>query len=419
MTDHVQSLLATALHALGAPSSDTRAWWVPGRIEVLGKHTDYAGGPSLLCAVERGFVVVARPRADRHVTVVDAMASERADGEMNPALLVRRDHWSNYPLTVCRRIARNFPGALRGADLAFASDLPAAAGLSSSSAFIVGAFFAIADVNALAARPEYRANIDGMEGLAGYLGAIENGGGFRDLAGDRGVGTEGGSEDHTAILLARPNALVQYAFAPIRFEREVSLPNEYVFLIASSGVVAAKTGDALELYNRAARRARDALALWQQATQSKATTLAEALAEDPTAIDRFRAVLADRGDLLDRVEQFHAECDIVRAAGDALSRRDLNQAGTLIDRSQEIAERLLENQVPETVALAHQARELGAAASSAFGAGFGGSVYALVRAEGAPDFLRRWRERYAATFPARRETATFFVTAAGRSAAPL
>ncbi len=45
--------------------------WVPGRIEVLGKHTDYAGGRSLLAAVERGFCVAAAPRKDAIVHVVD------------------------------------------------------------------------------------------------------------------------------------------------------------------------------------------------------------------------------------------------------------------------------------------------------------------------------------------------------------
>ncbi|HEX7780086.1 MAG TPA: galactokinase family protein, partial [Vicinamibacterales bacterium] len=39
-------------------------WFVPGRIEIFGKHTDYAGGRSLLCTVPRGFAVAARPRAD-------------------------------------------------------------------------------------------------------------------------------------------------------------------------------------------------------------------------------------------------------------------------------------------------------------------------------------------------------------------
>src|SRR5262245_16579915 len=48
------------------------AWFVPGRIEIFGKHTDYAGGRSLLAAVPRGFAVVAGPRDDGVVSATDA-----------------------------------------------------------------------------------------------------------------------------------------------------------------------------------------------------------------------------------------------------------------------------------------------------------------------------------------------------------
>ena len=54
-------------------------WFVPGRIEVLGKHTDYAGGRSLLCAVERGFCVTAVPRDDDVMRVVDVGQSGGGD----------------------------------------------------------------------------------------------------------------------------------------------------------------------------------------------------------------------------------------------------------------------------------------------------------------------------------------------------
>ena len=47
-------------------------WCVPGRIEIFGKHTDYAGGHSLLAAVPRGFAVAAGPRQDNRVRVIDA-----------------------------------------------------------------------------------------------------------------------------------------------------------------------------------------------------------------------------------------------------------------------------------------------------------------------------------------------------------
>jgi galactokinase len=419
-------LFARAFDALAPNAGDARAWWVPGRIEFLGKHTDYAGGRSLLCAADRGFAVVSVPRSTSRIHVIDALASEHVQAELSTELAAPSDHWSNYPLTVCRRLARNFPGSLRGVDLAFASDLPPAAGLSSSSALIVSTFLALADANDLAARPEYGDAIRHDEDLAAYLGAVENGSSFRGLAGDRGVGTLGGSQDHTAILCARPGGLVQYGFAPVRHERDVPWPKEHVLVVAVSGVVAAKGAGAQASYNRASATAAAALRFWREATGSSAPTLAAALAESPNALAKLKRLAEGRADLpvplealLGRVQQFRDELDIVVAAGDALERGDLARLGALVDMSQANAERLLGNQVPETVSLARSARELGAVAASAFGAGFGGSVYALVRESDAGQFRARWTERYVTDFPARRDDASFFITRAGPPATQL
>ena len=419
------SLFDLALSALESRGADVRAWWVPGRIEFLGKHTDYAGGRSLLCATERGFAVVAVPRADARVRVHDATSGESVEGKLSSELVVPHDHWSNYPLTVCRRIARNFPGQLRGVDLAFASDLPPAAGLSSSSALVIATFLALADANDLSARAEYNDAIGSVEDLANYLGAVENGDSFRTLAGDRGVGTRGGSEDHTAILGARLGALAQYAFVPVRHERDVPLPNDHVFLVATSGVVAAKGGGARDQYNRASALASAALRIWRATSGSEAATLTAALGESPDRIEEFRIAVHTQRDLpydadalLGRVEQLCAELLIVQEAGDALVRGDLSRLGELVDRSQANAERLLGNQVPETIALARCARELGAVAASAFGAGFGGSVYALVRSSDAEAFRRRWCEWYLRLFPRHEGLTSIFMTRAGPPSTP-
>jgi len=413
------ALFERARSALGSSAREARLWWVPGRIEFLGKHTDYCGGPSLICAIGRGFAVAANSRVDGVIRVTDASSGERIDGELDCELAPPRRHWSNYPLTVARRVARNFPGPLRGAEIAFASDLPQAAGLSSSSALIIATFLALSEANNLADRREYRDAIGSVEDLAGYLGAVENGSDFRNLAGDQGVGTEGGSQDHTAMLCARRGALAQYRFAPVHLERSVPLPNDHAYVVAASGVSAAKTGNALELYNRASRFAAEALTTLRAATGSSAPTLAALLAELPNGMDDVGRALRGRAELLLRVAHLHSEARLVRAAGDALGIGDLVALGAMVDASQSTAERLLGNQVPETIALARSARELGAVAASAFGAGFGGSVYALVETGGAEDFRHRWVKAYAAAFPNRCANATFFVTRAGPPATSL
>jgi galactokinase len=419
-------LFERALQALplgSAESDSARAFYVPGRVEVLGKHTDYAGGRSLLCTVERGFCVIARARGDARITVINARSKTRCTLALNPELQPAEKHWSNYPGVVVRRIARNFPSARRGADIAFISDLPAASGMSSSSALIVAIFLALAQVNAIAETNTYRREIRNLEDLAGYLGTIENGESFGTLTGDRGVGTFGGSEDHTAILCSHAGKLGLYSFCPIRHEGEVTLPAEYVLALGVSGVVAMKTGSAMAKYNRASLAARKVLDIWREASGRNDATLAAAVAHLPVGSDQIREALKSSSDkdfparlLCDRFEQYLEESTvIIPSAAAALAAGDLAGFGLLVDRSQQGAENLLGNQVPETIALARSARALGAVAASAFGAGFGGSVWALIPAAASEKFIARWSSGYRNQFPAA-EDANFFLTRPGPAA---
>jgi galactokinase len=443
MTTQIPSLFHLTMRALrdvgAATDRGAHAFFVPGRIEVLGKHTDYAGGRSLLAAVERGFVVVAVPRADERVVVIDAVDGERVAfeaGEVDDASVAGgRPSWTRYPAAVLRRMERNFPDAAGGVDLAFASDLPPAAGLSSSSALVVATFLALGAVRRVGEADAYRAAIHADTDLAGYLGAVENGLDFGPLAGTRGVGTMGGSEDHTAILCARADELVQYSFAPVRFERAVPMPADHVFVVATSGVRAEKAGSALEAYNRLARQTRRLVELWREHAAHPPSdaagddTLGAILASGPHALDRLRDVVRAQAGagaatgadaLLRRLDQFVAETDqIIPRAATALERGDLATFGSEVARSQDLAERVLDNQIPETSGLVDMARERGAVAASAFGAGFGGSVWALVRGDEAAAFQHAWRAAYVQRFPERAESCTVFVTHAAPAASRL
>jgi galactokinase len=398
-----------------------RRYFVPGRIEVLGKHTDYAGGRSLLCAVERGFCIGASPRSDRRVRLVDAGRGLETEVPLDANHALEVKGWTVYPATVARRLARNFPGSLRGADIAFASDLPSASGLSSSSALVVALFHAVADVNDLASRAEYRGNIEGPEDLAGYLGCLENGQTFKALPGDRGVGTFGGSEDHTAILCCRPGELARYAFCPVRHERSILLPEGFTFVVAASGVAADKAGGAREKYNRLSLSAAAILDLWRSETGRTDATLLAAATSSPHAPEDIRRILRAASHasfpstfLVGRFDQFFEETTrIIPAVTEALVSGLVGPVGPLVDLSQNLAERFLQNQVPETTALAREARRLGAAAASAFGAGFGGSVWALVEEGNAEAFRTRWAEGYAKAFPAASAASEFFETRPG------
>ena len=415
-------LCAEALVRAGVEGhSPAWAFFVPGRIEVLGKHTDYSGGRSLLAATEQGFAFVATAAPDARIEVTDAVRSESASFELRDDLEPVRGHWSNYPQTVARRLARNFPRARRGTRFAFASNLPPAAGLSSSSALIVGTFLVLEAFNGL---DELESEAREIESLASYLAAVENGSSFGRLAGDTGVGTRGGSEDHTAILCSRPGELAIYAFGPTRLEGRVELPGDLVFAVASSGVVAEKTGAALERFNRASRLARAVVEIWNERTHAREPHIAAILSRLGGDLGRLREALVGSkheefspAQLLDRLEHFREESEaILPRAADSLERKDLVSFGAWVDRSRDLGARLLANQVPETLFLAQEARRRGAVAASPFGAGFGGSVWALVMKAGAEDFLEEWRAAYCEAHAGPARAASLFLTGASVAA---
>jgi galactokinase len=124
--------------------------------------------------------------------------------------------------------------------------------------------------------------------------------------------------------------------------------------------------------------------------------------------------------LLARFNQFFEETEeIVPAAAERLAAADYDGFGAIVDRSQALAEQLLGNQVPQTIDLARTARALGALAASAFGGGFGGSVWALVRAADVDAFIEKWSSAYRSAHPEAAARAVFFSTTAGPAAREL
>jgi galactokinase len=426
---HFLDVCSRALSHL--PGVDLRrelsAFFVPGRIEIFGKHTDYAGGRSLLAATDQGFRLIAIGRDDATIRLVALSADGHEEVEEFPFaadLAPVAGHWRNYPQTVARRLVRNFgPSArapLRGADIALVSDLPPAAGLSSSSALVIGSYLALAGVNRLDETKLYRKAIKSPVDLAMYLATVENGRSFGALEGDRGVGTFGGSEDHTIIVCARAGYVSQYSFAPTRHEADVAWPADMVFVIGTCGVIAEKTGARMADYNQLAEQAQAMVQAFNEARGTRCRHLRECLktlrSKDET-LEHFMAhLVAMRRELAawdfpGRAMQFRDEDDhLVPAAAEALRLEDWDALGELAERSHELAEFCLKNQTPETNALERLARETGAVAASAFGAGFGGSVWAVVPAERAARFLSHWREAYSKAFPEPARSAAFFVT---------
>ncbi|GAB3819266.1 galactokinase family protein [Tessaracoccus terricola] len=386
--------------------------FVPGRLEVLGKHTDYAGGRSLLAAVDRGITI----------TLNDFGSGISATTSASPDVLVLQPgdrmelpagHWGGYLQAVVDRLALNF-GDLLPARLEIDSDLPLASGMSSSSALVVAMALSLIDHNGFRETPQWQDNIHSEIDLAGYMACFENGMSFGTLEGVRGVGTFGGSEDHTAMLCCKPDQLTQFSFCPITEHESVPFRPEWSFVVAVSGVLAEKTGTALQSYNRASQLTREIVAAWNAATGRTDAVIADALASDDDALEGLRTIVAHSPEMSARLRAFLTESEeVIPAATKALATGDLAEFGRLADISQRNADEALGNQILETNRLQALARELGADGSTGFGAGFGGSVWALTRTADAEAFAADWLARYLAEFPDVAGRATTMVTRPG------
>lgn len=401
-----RAALVEDLQRRSGPILDGPAEWrrfTPGRIEIFGKHTDYAGGHSLLAAVPRGIALVARPRTDGMVRIGDIFDGQVV--EIDPSIDTP-PHFhgiQRYVHVVAHRLFVNFPGCDLGINMAIASDLPRASGLSSSSALCVGVALALITRASLRQRPEWQQHLRRMHDLAWYLGSVENGVDFPGLPGTSGIGIRGGSEDQTAILACQTEHVSLYRFQPVTPLGETRMPAEWSFVIASSGVQADKADSVKDRYNRASFAARALHEIWNQHSGERAQSLCAALAA-PRSAERLEKWIDGGGEftaeeLKKRLQHFVRETARGPQAAIAFRNADRDALGHLSAESQRDAHELLGNQIPETITLANLAREIGAFGASSFGAGFGGSVWATVPTADAQRFGEEWVRAYAQRMP--------------------
>ncbi len=388
-------------------------WFVPGRIEVLGRHMGEGGGRSLLAALGRGICIAAAPREDALLRIADAGRGLSAELPLDAPARGPESRWERSAIAVAAFLARDEPG-LRGADVALASDLPRAAGLSSSTAFAAALLAALAAANRQAKRPEGRELLRSPESLAAAVGAIDDRSGGEKSAGR-------GCEDAAAIAGGRAGEITQWAFRPARQERSLPLDDDWRFVVAASGVAVDRAA-ARALSSRLAEATGALLALWNRSTGRSDATLFSALATGPDAAERLRRlVLAlhvpgfETPFLAARLDQFVEEALVlVPAAGDLLARGEVPRLEEPVARATELAENWLGPFRPEPAWLARSALQLGAVAASSFG-GSAPSVWALIRTGDAEPFRRRWAEGYGREHPGAAAASRFFATRPGPS----
>lgn len=351
---------------------------VPGRVNLIGEHIDYHGLPVLPIAIRRYVSVAFRPRADRLIRAASAEPYGPREFEWTPDLApAAPGDWQNYLRAAAQLIgsaAFSLPERAIGIDAAIVSDLPAAAGLASSSALLVA--FTLALLRANHYTPTF-------EELMQVL-----------PEGEQFVGTRGGGMDHAVVLASEPGCASLIHFEPLSV-RAIPIPPEWGFLVAHSLETAEKSGSVREAYNARRRAGTTALerlgfASYRAAIQGRSFDQLESLASSANlnSIEEKDGFLHVTGEAL-RVE----------AAVSALERRDASAFGDLLLKSHASLRDRLKVSFPALDRLVDAAMESGAIGARLTGAGFGGCVVIFQDKRELPALRSRLIERYYSARP--------------------
>jgi galactokinase len=335
----------------------------PGRVNLIGEHTDYNDLPVLPMALQREVRIVLRPRSDGLIRLSN-LSGEFEPLEFEVGVGIEKSeegHWANYVKAPANELARRF-AIWRGFDGVLASDLPVASGLSSSSAIVNAVGLALAHINELDTDPLP---------LAGIMAHAEH-----------YTGTRGGGMDQAVSMGARAGCAARIDFAPLRL-KHVMVPPDWCFVVAESGVRAEKSGRVQMAYNQRRAECEEALEAVGREAVSR-----DAAPTEPAGYPALLAAVGHRGamelgeavltgNLAKRFRHVVSESRRVNQAEAALKGADLTLLGDLMDASHGSLRtdyHVSSVELDELVALA---KEGGAAGARLTGAGFGGCIVAL------------------------------------------
>jgi len=324
----------------------------PGRVNLIGEHIDYHGLPVLPMALGRRVRVAFRARTDSRIRAVSEGPYGLREFAWQPRLEpAAPGDWENYLRAAAQAVGGKW-GAGVGVDAVVVSDLPAAAGLASSTALLVA--FALALLRSNGCAP-------GFEELMEVL-----------PDGEQFVGTRGGAMDHAAALASQAGCASLIEFGPVR-ARPIPVPSGWGFLVAHCLKTAEKSGAAREPYNARRRAGSTALAhlgfaSYRAALDGRSARDLEMAAENLASEEERDSFLHTTGEALR-----------VRAAVAAMEQDDAAAFGRLLAESHASLRARLRVSCTALDNLVEAAVEGGALGARLTGAGFGGCAVVLGR----------------------------------------
>lgn len=329
--------------------NEPRLFRAPGRINLIGEHTDYSDGFVLPAAIDRQCLVAA---AANGLPILRVHACDfGAVAEIECAQFTAQGDWRDYVSGVFFALrAAGLP--VIGCDLMIASQVPMGAGVSSSAALEVALVLALLAASKLEAAPDAIAAIarEAERGFVGVpCGPMDQ---FISVHGRAG---------HALLLDCRAMAA-----------RAVPIPAHAAFLVVDSGVKHALTDGGY------AQRRADC--------EEAATLLGICALRDADEAMLMRAHLPER--LVRRARHVVRENARCQAGAAALEAGDLPGFGALMGQSHQSLAEDFAVTCPQTDALAHIcAQTPGVFGARQMGGGFGGAVLALVAAQAAQEAM--------------------------------
>ena len=362
-------------------------WSAPGRVNLIGEHTDYNDGLVLPIALPHRTYAACSPRTDRLLRVHSAQVGETVEVDLDTVGPGSPQDWTAYVAGVLWALGRA-GHEVRGLDVTVDSEVPLGAGLSSSAALECAVGAAASDLFGL----DLLVDDDARARLALACVQAEN-----DVAG----AMTGGMDQSAALLCRADHALLldcrSGATEHVPFDLGGAAgEGGYVLLVTDT-----RAAHALNDGQYAQRRS----AAEQAASELGVSSLRDV---DPATLDVALARLSD--DVLRRrARHVVTEIDRVRSAVAALREGDLAEVGRLFDASHSSLRDDYEVSCAELDVSVDAARAAGALGARMTGGGFGGSSIALVQVGGVDEARHGILEAFAER--AWTEPRSFVVTA--------
>lgn len=356
----------------GKPALLCRA---PGRINLIGEHTDYNQGLAMPSAIDRGVAVALRLRNDgelhlRSLDFDDALSLRELPSPGDPTLRLAHS-WRSYAVgAITCFLERFLPPQSRapGLDLLIAGDVPPGAGLSSSAAT------EMAILNALAAA--FALDLDPLD-LCRAGQAVEH----------RFIGVQSGLLDQIASQLSRPGELLIVDFQDLSTTRVPGALPSWVWLVVDSGVRRALSHSG---YGQRVQECAEILRLLRRhdpSARSLRDSGPEFLSWVDTELGRTHAA---------RLRHVLSENARVGSFAEAWSAMDANRAGEILLDSHRSLRDDYAVSCPELDLLVELASDHeGCAGARMMGGGFGGCTLNLVSSGSVADFQQEISARYA------------------------